>query len=69
MGAGQRAREWLKENTGAVVGADRMEHAFTREALGRGVMDAELGGHLGGSQPPSPAEMLGQAWDPMRDPD
>jgi hypothetical protein len=65
VGARQRARERLKQHTGAVVGAERTEHAFTGEALGRGVMHAELGGDLGGGQPPGPAEMIGQTRNPM----
>jgi hypothetical protein len=69
MGPRSRAGERLKEHAGAVVGAERMEHAFTGEALGRGVMHAELSGDLGGGQPPRLAEMLGETRNPVGDAD
>ena len=64
-GKTERLASGSKSSTGAVGGADRTKHAFRRDALGGGVMHAELGGDLGGGQPPGPAEMLGQPRDPI----
>src|SRR5262249_39866791 len=63
---GQRSGRRLEENLAPVVDAHGVEDAFVREALGGGVMHAELGGHLGYGEPSRPAEMFSQTRNPVR---
>jgi transposase len=69
VGARQRADRRLEQNAAGIIGALAAEHAFSGEALGGGVMHAELGGDLLTREPSRRAEVLGQARDRVRLPD